>query len=610
MGFSTFRQIMLPITVLSAFSALIIASAGIANAADAAQVAGDLQVEGLWFSGDTNKTVIRKPTDFPAPWTISGTDIYYSKGNVGIGTLSPTTLLDVNGIAKATAFVGPSVGTTDSAPFEIKVNNSRVLRIEPNAESPNIAAGHSGNVAGGTGVSGATVSGGGNSLYFNTASGPYSTVGGGRSITASGYFSTAGGGDGNTASGGTSTVSGGGVNTANGGGSTVSGGYVNTANGLYSTIGGGKENTVTVSGWNSTIGGGYLNTASGNHSTIGGGYLNTASGAYSTVGGGLYNKASGNSSTVVGGDSNQAGGNFSFAGGRVAKVRDAATAGNTTGDQGTFLWADSSLVTFNSITSNEFAVRATGGFRFVTAINGTTGEPTKTTSIDSNGKLSTNSVDATSINALSLTVDSIIGQAGGTVDITPNLTVLSGPVTSGSFFSGTAPVNGMMVGGSGSDRYMAVKRDGSVSNPLSVSKAAAGYMVGFYVNGSNVGEISSTASTTTYGTTSDHRLKYDIRPTTFSVDDLMMLQVRDYTFKTDATNTPQTGFIAQELHEIIPQVVAVGGADPAVDPWQVDYGKLTPFLVKAVQDLKTENETLKAELAEIKRMLGTLNVQN
>jgi len=606
MAFSIIRVIMRPITVLSAFSVLIIASAGIANATDAAQVAGDLQVEGLWFSGDTNKTVIRKPTDFPAPWTISGTDIYYSRGNVGIGTLSPTTLLDVNGIAKATAFVGPSLGTTDSTPFEIMVNNSRVLRIEPNAESPNIAAGYSGNVTGGTGVSGATVSGGGNSLYINTASGYFSTAGGGDGNTASGGTSTVSGGGGNTANGGGSTVSGGYVNTANGGGSTVSGGYVNTANGEYSTVGGGKENTVTVSGWNSTVGGGTQNMASGNHSTVGGGQDNIVSGVFSTVGGGLYNTASGKSSTVVGGSSNQAGGDFSFAGGLAAKVRDAATAGNTTGDQGTFLWADSSLVTFDSITSNEFAVRATGGFRFVTAVNGTTGAPTKTTSIDSNGKLSTNSVDATSINALSLTVDSIIGQAGGAVDITPNLTVLSGPVTSGSFYSGT----GMMVGGSGSDRYMAVKRDGSVSNPLSVSKAAAGYMVGFYVNGSNVGEISSTASTTTYGTTSDHRLKYDIRPTAFSVDDLMRLQVRDYTFKTDATNTPQTGFIAQELHEIIPQVVAVGGADPAVDPWQVDYGKLTPFLVKAVQDLKAENETLKAELAEIKRMLGTLNVKH
>ncbi len=34
------------------------------------------------------------------------------------------------------------------------------------------------------------------------------------------------------------------------------------------------------------------------------------------------------------------------------------------------------------------------------------------------------------------------------------------------------------------------------------------------------------------------------------------------------------------------------------EPWMVDYGKMTPFIVKAVQDLKVENTMLKAELCE------------
>jgi hypothetical protein len=41
--------------------------------------------------------------------------------------------------------------------------------------------------------------------------------------------------------------------------------------------------------------------------------------------------------------------------------------------------------------------------------------------------------------------------------------------------------------------------------------------------------------------------------------------------------------------------VTVGGNDPATNPWQVDYGRLTPFLVKAVQELKTRNDALQAE---------------
>ena len=64
----------------------------------------------------------------------------------------------------------------------------------------------------------------------------------------------------------------------------------------------------------------------------------------------------------------------------------------------------------------------------------------------------------------------------------------------------------------------------------------------------------------------------------------MQIEVKDYVYKEDL-DKPQTGFIAQQVFDIYPNAVSVGGDDAKTDPWMMDYGKMTPLLVKAVQDL-------------------------
>ena len=67
-------------------------------------------------------------------------------------------------------------------------------------------------------------------------------------------------------------------------------GVSNTASGQYSTVGGGVAHT--ASGPSSTVAGGYYNKALAQYSTVAGGYNSTASGYSSTVAGGSNNTAS------------------------------------------------------------------------------------------------------------------------------------------------------------------------------------------------------------------------------------------------------------------------------------------------------------------------------
>ena len=229
------------------------------------------------------------------------------------------------------------LGTSDNQALELKVNGARVLRLEPNASSPNLIGGYSGNWIT-SGVFGATIGGGGASASFNrvtdnygtvgggvnnqagdnaggTTDKTYATVGGGRANTASNTLATVAGGDGNTASGVWSTIAGGVVNVASGDRATVSGGYTNQATGGDATIGGGEGNSASNS--YATVGGGQSNSASNTYATVGGGQSNSADNSIATVGGGVGNNASGYAATIGGGESNAASGErATVAGGR------------------------------------------------------------------------------------------------------------------------------------------------------------------------------------------------------------------------------------------------------------------------------------------------------
>ena len=244
------------------------------------------------------------------------------------------------------------LGTIDAQPLVLRTQNVQSLRIEPSAvlfggapNTTNTIAGSFANNAS-AGVRGATISGGG---LPTGGSDPDFVSENPNLVTDS--FGTVGGGFANTAGNGAAS-------TQDASLATVAGGWNNTAGGLLSTIGGGESNL--ANGTNSFIGGGQGNRATSNHASVPGGLGNMASGAVSTVGGG---------------ENNCAGGWRSWAGGRSAKVRPAsATAvngeacfgvpvsGDGDGDNGSFVWADTSAPSdFVSTGANQFLLRSAGG---------------------------------------------------------------------------------------------------------------------------------------------------------------------------------------------------------------------------------------------------------
>jgi hypothetical protein len=148
---------------------------------------------------------------------------------------------------------------------------------------------------------------------------------------------------------------------------------------------------------------------------------------------------------------------------------------------------------------------------------------------------------------------------------------------------------------------------GQAAAGLTVSQIASGpngadsttVLVSFADFGSavQIGAITRNGTNTVaYGTSSDERLKSDIGDSNRGLDALLAIKVSDYKMG----ETSQQGLLAQQVAEHYPEAVHEGGEDANLEPWMIDYGRLTPLLIKAVQDLAAQVDDLKAQLEATK----------
>jgi hypothetical protein len=191
--------------------------------------------------------------------------------------------------------------------------------------------------------------------------------------------------------------------------------------------------------------------------------------------------------------------------------------------------------------------------------------------------------DALSANAnLNITASNIIFSSGGErMRITSGGNVLFNCQSAPS-----ASVEGFIINGTSSG-------NGSSSG---ASTAAYNHLL-FYNGNGIVGSISTAALLTSYTTTSDYRLKEDLQ----QIKGLEVLSaIKVYNYKWKSEDSRMDGVLAHELAEVLPYAVTGEKDEVNEDGTEkmqgVDYSKIVPILIKAIQEQQEQINSLKNQI--------------
>jgi len=165
--------------------------------------------------------------------------------------------------------------------------------------------------------------------------------------------------------------------------------------------------------------------------------------------------------------------------------------------------------------------------------------------------------------------------------------------SSGRFAVGKVPDSNFNIGCElDPSGFMIASRTSNI--PAFFNRTDTGAIVWFGRNSANKGDISISSTGVTYNTTSDMRLKQNIEPLE-ATDKLMQMNPVSYSWKADPDGPRSMGFIAQEMADVMPEAVSTGEDDDAM--MSMDYGRITPILVSALQDAHRKIEQLERRLA-------------
>jgi hypothetical protein len=195
---------------------------------------------------------------------------------------------------------------------------------------------------------------------------------------------------------------------------------------------------------------------------------------------------------------------------------------------------------------------------------------------------------------LNIATQAISGSLGsGSILFQPNNALAMSIKTSGDVLVGTTSdsfYNGSNagIGLFGSNTFIAASRS-SATCAFFNRFTTTGDIVQIRYAGSNVGSISYNGVNTLYNATSDYRLKEDLKD--YNALNIIN-QLKTYDFKWKKAGIRDYGMMAHELQEVLPNYV--NGDKDSIDengkinPQGVDYSKIVPILVKAIQELNAK----------------------
>tara|TARA_R100000278_G_scaffold1130_1_gene2386 strand:- start:155 stop:1288 length:1134 start_codon:yes stop_codon:yes gene_type:complete len=148
----------------------------------------------------------------------------------------------------------------------------------------------------------------------------------------------------------------------------------------------------------------------------------------------------------------------------------------------------------------------------------------------------------------------------------------------------------------------------SADNVMDLNRTTShGVILGFYLNGSSVGTISTNAN----NLPSDRNFKRDISDLDLGLNLVTKLKPSQYNYKIDSEDCPKMyGLIAQDLEQALEEEGVEKNStwllqhepkdDENQSDYALDYQKLTPILIKAIQEQQAIIEDLQTQINEVK----------